>query len=96
MGVTGCQPSLNAQSALQLILRKQLINHPSGIQFLRIGNERFTGQVFASHAHAEQPTLYVAVFGGSFEQLLKEQIVPPFEKTTGSNHSHCRRLMPIN
>jgi len=40
--------------------------------------------LFVSHAHAEQPTLYVAVFGGSFEQLLKEQIVPPFEKMTGS------------
>jgi len=40
--------------------------------------------LFASHAHAEQPTLYVAVFGGSFEQLLKEQIVPSFEKMTGS------------
>ncbi|MDF0733204.1 ABC transporter substrate-binding protein [Pseudomonas entomophila] len=40
--------------------------------------------LFASHAHAEQFTLYVAAFGGSFEQLLKTQIVPPFEKMTGS------------
>lgn len=40
--------------------------------------------VFGNYAHADQQKLYVAVFGGSFEQLLKEQIVPHFEKMTGS------------
>ncbi|OCR22336.1 branched-chain amino acid ABC transporter substrate-binding protein [Pseudomonas syringae] len=40
--------------------------------------------LFASHVQADQPTLYVAVFGGSFEKLLKEQIVPDFEKLTSS------------
>jgi putative spermidine/putrescine transport system substrate-binding protein len=36
--------------------------------------------VFAvAQAHAET-TLYVGAFGGSFEQLLREKIIPPFEK----------------
>ncbi len=33
----------------------------------------------AAQAHAET-TLYVGAFGGSFEQLLREKIIPPFEK----------------
>lgn len=35
--------------------------------------------IFAAQAHAET-TLYVGAFGGSFEQLLREKIIPPFEK----------------
>lgn len=36
--------------------------------------------VFAvAQAHAET-TLYVGAFGGSFEQLLRQKIIPPFEK----------------
>jgi len=37
------------------------------------------GALVAAQAHAE-PTLYVGAFGGSFEQLLREKIIPPFEK----------------
>lgn len=37
------------------------------------------GILAAAQAHAET-TLYVGAFGGSFEQLLREKIIPPFEK----------------
>jgi putative spermidine/putrescine transport system substrate-binding protein len=37
------------------------------------------GAMAAAQAHAE-PTLYVGAFGGSFEQLLREKVIPPFEK----------------
>ncbi|MFT4066949.1 ABC transporter substrate-binding protein [Paraburkholderia sp.] len=37
------------------------------------------GVLAAAQAHAET-TLYVGAFGGSFEQLLRQKIIPPFEK----------------
>jgi putative spermidine/putrescine transport system substrate-binding protein len=36
--------------------------------------------VTASAALAETPTLYLGGYGGSFEKLLKEKIIPPFEE----------------
>lgn len=33
---------------------------------------------------AAQPTIYLGGYGGSFERLLKEKILPPFEKANGA------------
>jgi len=38
----------------------------------------------ASAPAAAQQTLYLGGYGGSFERLLKEKILPPFEKETGA------------
>jgi putative spermidine/putrescine transport system substrate-binding protein len=34
-------------------------------------------------AHAQTKTLYVAAYGGSFEQTMRKDIIPPFEKKYG-------------
>src|SRR5262245_58438241 len=35
-------------------------------------------------AQAQEKTLYVAGYGGSFEQTIRKEIVPAFEKKTGA------------
>src|SRR5437868_4256323 len=37
----------------------------------------------AEEGHAQTKTLYVAAYGGSFEQTMRKDIIPPFEKTYG-------------
>ena len=39
--------------------------------------------LFAGTARAEDKTLYVAAYGGSFEQVLRKDVFPPFEKKYG-------------
>ncbi len=39
---------------------------------------------FAAPASAEDKTIYLGGYGGSFEKLLKEKILPPFEAETGA------------
>ncbi|HLI11498.1 MAG TPA: ABC transporter substrate-binding protein [Alphaproteobacteria bacterium] len=38
---------------------------------------------FAPAAKAQSKTLYVAAYGGSFEQVMRKQVFPPFEKKYG-------------
>jgi putative spermidine/putrescine transport system substrate-binding protein len=37
----------------------------------------------AEQGHAQTKTLYVAAYGGSFEQTMRKDIIPPFEKKYG-------------
>jgi putative spermidine/putrescine transport system substrate-binding protein len=39
--------------------------------------------LLASAARADDKTLYVGAYGGSYENILKQQVIPPFEKTAG-------------
>ena len=39
--------------------------------------------VFQSPAVAEQKTLYVAGYGGSFEKTIRDEVIPPFEQANG-------------
>ncbi len=43
----------------------------------------FATALFAAAAHAEDKTLYVAAYGGSFEQTLRKEVFPPFAKAHG-------------
>src|SRR5208282_6871791 len=36
-------------------------------------------------ASAQDKTLYVAAYGGSFEQTMRKEVFPPFEKAHGVN-----------
>src|SRR5882757_8788588 len=37
----------------------------------------------AEQGHAQTKTLYVAAYGGSFEQTMRKEIIPPFETKYG-------------
>ncbi|MDU1670109.1 MAG: ABC transporter substrate-binding protein, partial [Bradyrhizobium sp.] len=37
----------------------------------------------ASQAWAQQKTLYVAGYGGSFEKTIRDEVIPPFEQANG-------------
>jgi putative spermidine/putrescine transport system substrate-binding protein len=41
------------------------------------------GALAAFGAHAQQKTFYVAGYGGSFEQTMRKEIIPAFEKRHG-------------
>ncbi|MBP2296988.1 ABC transporter substrate-binding protein [Azospirillum rugosum] len=42
-----------------------------------------TAAVWCGTAQAQQKTLYVAAYGGSFEQTMRKDVIPPFEQKTG-------------
>ena len=44
----------------------------------------FAVSTFAGNAVAADKKIYLGGYGGSFEKLLKEKILPPFEKETGA------------
>jgi len=39
--------------------------------------------LLAPAARADDKTLYVGSYGGSYENIMKQQVIPPFEKTAG-------------
>src|SRR5579859_3985110 len=39
--------------------------------------------LLAGPADAQDKTLYVGSYGGSYETIMKQQVIPPFEKASG-------------
>src|SRR5258708_9470464 len=48
-----------------------------------IGLTVLAGTAFCGAAQAQDRTLYVAAYGGSFEQTMRKEIIPPFEQKHG-------------
>jgi len=42
---------------------------------------------------AQQKTLYVAGYGGSFEKTIRDEVIPAFEKANGVKARICRRQL---
>ncbi len=48
-----------------------------------IGLTVLAGTAFCGAAQAQDKTLYVAAYGGSFEQVMRKEVIPPFEQKHG-------------
>src|SRR5258708_37330783 len=48
-----------------------------------IGLTVLAGTAFCGAAQAQDRTLYVAAYGGSFEQVMRKEVIPPFEQKHG-------------